>query len=481
MSIRSKCLLVYPNVVRAERYRGCLGIFGGRQIPLGLFCLAAWLRRYGCGVDAIDAEARGLPPEAVIAHIRRGGFDALGISTTTAVFHRAAELAVAVKSAFPRLPVIGGGPHVSALPRESLQACEAFDFAIPGEGEETLRETLESLESGAGFGGVRGLVFRGSGQIVANPPRPYIEDLDSLPFPAYDLIPDLSVYHPPPFNYRKRPAANVITSRGCPNECTFCAQATFGRKVRMRSPESVVEEIAMLLGRYGVREIAFADDTFTLRPERVRRIFEFAARRGLRFPWSCKTRVNTVDEDLLRFMRAHGCWHVALGIESGDERILATIRKNIRLEEVEHAVAASRRAGLVTKGYFMIGHPGESPETIAATLRLATRLKLDQIALTLNTPMPGTHQYRHAAECGTLEDTRWPAFSFWQPVFVPAGMTRRELTAWHARFLRRFYLRPAWLLRCAVSLFAHPNSLVQAWNMIRDFLRLGRARKPAPA
>jgi radical SAM superfamily enzyme YgiQ (UPF0313 family) len=477
VSLKSNFLLVYPNIIRAERYGGSLGIFGGKQIPLGVFYLAAYLRQHGCRVDVIDAEARGLPPEAIVAHLRQGGFDGLGISTTTAIFHRAVELARIVKRALPRLPVIAGGPHVSALPLESLSGCEAFDYAIPQEGEESLRETLEMIEAGADPAKVKGLVYRRDGQVVSNPARPYIEDLDSLPFPAYELIPDLTVYHPPPFNYRNRPVANVITSRGCPNECTFCAKATFGRGVRMRSAENVVEEIETLLRRYQVREIAFVDDTFTILPDRIHQIFELAARRGLRFPWSCKTRINAVDEELLRYMKTNGCWYVAFGVESGDEEILKEIRKNIQLADVERVIELSNRTGLVTKGYFMIGHPKESLRTIEATVRLATRLKLDQVAVTLNTPMPGTYQYHHAREHGSLEELSWSAFSFWQPVFVPAGMSREQLRAKHAEFLRRFYMRPGWLLRCAVSLLTHPNTFLQIWDLVRDFLRLARARK----
>jgi radical SAM superfamily enzyme YgiQ (UPF0313 family) len=473
VALTSRFLIVYPNIARAERFRGCLGVFGGKQIPLGLFYLAAYLRKYGCQVHAIDAEARRLPDAAIVAHLRQGEFDALGISTTTAVFPRAIELARTVKAALPRLPVIVGGPHVSSQPAESLD-CEAFDYAIPREGEETLRETVELLESGSDPAGVKGLVYREGGHVLSNAARPYIEDLDSLPFPAYDLIPDLGAYHPPPFNYRRRPVANVITSRGCPNQCTFCANATFGRRLRMRSAESVVEEIEMLLRRFHVREIAFSDDNLTASPRRVYEIFELAARRGLRFPWSCRSRVNTVDEPLLRYMKANGCWYIAFGMESGDEEILKVIRKNISRSQVERAVELSHRAGLVTKGFFIVGHPKESLRTIGTTVQFAMRLNLDQVAVMLNTPLPGTYQYQHAEEYGSLDKSSWSAFTFWRPVFVPSGLTRNQLLAKHREFLARFYLRPGWLLRHALGMLAHPNTAVQLWHIAGDFIRLAR-------
>ena len=281
MNFGRRIVLVYPNITKAERYRGNLGVFGGKQIPLGLFYLAGYLREHGCTVDAIDAEARNMPLERLVAHIREGRFDVLGISTTTVAFHRALELARAVKQALPDLPVVVGGPHVSSQPLHPLQFAE-FDYAVRNEGEETLLEIVQMLENGSDPAAIRGLVWRRGATPVMNEARPYIQDLDGLPLPAYDLIPDLSVYSPPPFNYRKRPTANIITSRGCPNECTFCENTTFGRKVRMRSAASIVDEIEFLMSRHGVREIAFVDDTFTVRPQRIYEIFDLAARRGWR-------------------------------------------------------------------------------------------------------------------------------------------------------------------------------------------------------
>jgi radical SAM superfamily enzyme YgiQ (UPF0313 family) len=472
---QKKILLVYPNITKSERYRGKLGLFGGKQIPLGLFYLAAYLRRHGRPVEAIDAEARDIAASAVVGYLQQGGFSSIGISTTTVTFHRALELAQLVKQALPEMPVILGGPHVSSQPAHPMQF-KAFDYAVRNEGEETLRETLEMIENRSDPAKVRGLVYRCEGQSVLNPPRAYIQDLDSLPFPAYDLIPDIRVYTPPPFNYRRRPVANVITSRGCPNECTFCENSTFGRKVRMRSAESVVEEIELLIRRYGVREIAFVDDTFTIRPKRIYEIFDLAARRELRFPWTCMSRINTVNEELLRYMKANGCWYVSFGIESGDQDILKEIRKNIRLPDVERVTEICRRIGLSTKGFFIVGHPKESPATIDRTIEFARRLKLDHVVVTINTPMPGSYQYEHARDYGDLDDSSWSEFNYWRPVFVPRGMTRDQLLSKHQEFLKRFYLRPGLLLRHARMLLADPNTLIQIWNLAKDFVHSIKSR-----
>lgn len=475
MNFGRRIVLVYPNITKAERYRGNLGVFGGKQIPLGLFYLAGYLREHGCTVDAIDAEARNMPLERLVAHIREGRFDVLGISTTTVAFHRALELARAVKQALPDLPVVVGGPHVSSQPLHPLQFAE-FDYAVRNEGEETLLEIVQMLENGSDPAAIRGLVWRRGATPVMNEARPYIQDLDGLPLPAYDLIPDLSVYSPPPFNYRKRPTANIITSRGCPNECTFCENTTFGRKVRMRSAASIVDEIEFLMSRHGVREIAFVDDTFTVRPQRIYEIFDLAARRGLKFPWSCMSRVNTVDEKLLRYMRANGCWYVSFGIESGDEDVLKVIRKNIKLPDVERVIDVSSRIGLRTKGFFIVGHPKETVATIDKTIDFARRLKLDHVVVTVNTPMPGTVQFEQAREYGSLDDSSWAAFNYWRPVFVPRGMTAEQLLEKHVEFLHRFYLRPRLLLHHGWTLAKDPNTVVQLWHLATGLARLMRDR-----
>ena len=466
-----RLLLVYPPILKAERYGSKLGIFGGKQIPLGLFYLAAYVRQNGFAVEALDAESLNLDPEAIVSVLRQGNFNVLGISVTTVSFHRGLALARIVKRSIPETTVIVGGPHVSCMPTQPLQF-DAFDYAVPHEGEQTLVDFLRALQNGTDPRSVHGVVFRRDGAIVASPGRDYIRDLDSLPHPAYDMIPDMGAYTPPPFNYTRRPVANVITSRGCPNDCTFCENSTFGRRVRMRSAENIADEIHLLTTRYGIREIAFVDDTFTLSRKRIQRIFQRTRELGLFFPWTCMSRINTVDESLLQYMRDNGCWYIAFGIESGDPAILKRIRKNISLTDVRDRVDSCAALNIKTKGFFMIGHPGESVETIDRTIEFATGLKLDHIVVTINTPMPGSHQYRHAAEFGTLDNTDWSQFNYWQPVFVPHGLSCGLIHAKQKEFLKRFYSHPERLARGLRRSLREPrNTLYQCRNMAVDFWR----------
>lgn len=462
--------MVYPPISKMDRYGSELGVFGGKQIPLGVFCLAAYLRQQGYAVQALDAEARELTNDDIVQTLRTGGFDVLGISSTTVAFHRALELAESVKAASPETTIVIGGPHVSSQPAHPLQFA-AFDYAICNEGEETLVELLRMLAERKDPRDVRGLVYRRNGEVIANPCRPYIADLDALPLPAYDMIPDMEIYSPPPFNYKRLPVANIMTSRGCPNACTFCENTTFGRQFRVRGAEGIVAEIEFLIEKYGVREISFVDDTFTVKRSRIYEIFDLTRKRGLKFPWSCMSRVNTVDEELLRYMRDNGCWYISFGVESADEEILRTIHKNITPASVQLAIEICHRLGIVTKGFFMIGHPRETVATIDETIAFAKRIPLRHVVVTINTPMPGTEQYKHARKYGTLDESDWKRFNYWKPVFVPHGLTAEILLAKQQQFIREFYLRPRLLLRQLQFALSSPSNFRQLVRIVAGSIR----------
>lgn len=449
----SRVLLVYPPISKQERYSSEIGASGGNQIPLGVFYLAAELRRHGHPVNVIDGEANNLTAEQIVETAVEWSADLVGISSTTVAFHRALELARIIKARLPDALIVLGGPHVSSNPEHAMSYGE-FDYGVIGEGERTLVELCRALAGGADVGAIAGMAYRREGKLQINPRPALIDDLDSLPFPAYDLLPDIRRYNPPPCNYKRLPAVNVITSRGCPNQCTFCDRCVFGQKLRQRSAENVADEVEMLYRDYGVREIAFVDDTFTIGKKRVYRIFELLDQRKIHVHWTCMSRVNTVDEELLRFMRQHGCWHVSFGIESGNQDILRRIKKNITLAQVEKAIGMCRTVGIKTKGFFMLGHPGETAETIDQTIDFALRLPIDDIVATINTPIPGSPQYAEAELHGALDRTDWSQFNYWRPVFVPAGLTQEYLLEKHREFYRRFYLRPRVLLRYAASMFS---------------------------
>jgi radical SAM superfamily enzyme YgiQ (UPF0313 family) len=401
-----RVLLVYPPISKRERYCSAIGSAGGNQTPLGVFYLAAYLRQHEHEVEVIDGEARGLSADDIVARASEFHPELVGISSTTVAFHRALEVAGELKRRWPETPIVLGGPHASSNVRHAM-SFPVFDFAVLGEGEVTLEELARTIAARGDLSAVQGIAFRQGDQAIVTEPRPPLMDLDSLPLPAYDLIPDLAAYVPPPCNYKKQPVANVITSRGCPNVCTFCDRSVFGQCLRQRSAANIAAEIEHLCRTYGVREIAFVDDTFTIQPARMRELFELLAEKKIAFPWTCMSRINTVDRETLRFMRAHGCWHVSFGIESGNEDILRRIRKNISLEQVRRVVGWCRELGMRTKGFFIIGHPGETVETMEQTIQFGVDLPLDDVVVTINTPIPGSQQHAEAQQYGSLDETDW--------------------------------------------------------------------------
>lgn len=448
-----KVFLVYPPISKAERYSSEIGNSGGDQIPLGIFCLAAYLRSRGIEVDVVDAEAELLSSEDIVARISSFNPGLVAISSTTVAFHRSLELARAVKESFSDLPTVLGGAHVTSNCSHAM-GFEGFDFGVVGEGELTLFELVQALRHGNSFESISGLAWRNGPEVVVNSKRAFIEDLDELPFPAFDLIPDLGKYNPPPSNYKKLPVANIMTSRGCPSQCTFCDNSIFGTKFRKRSPGNIADEIELLVKQFGVREIAFVDDTFTVDIRQIYALFDELDRRGIHFPWTCMSRINTVDKDLLKFMRDHGCWHISFGIESGNEEVLRRIKKNITLDAVRRVIGWCSELGVKTKGFFIVGHPGDSLETIDQTTRFALELPLDDAVITINTPIPGSPQFGEVDKWGTLDVTDWSKFNYWRPVFVPKGMTQEMLIAKQQEFYRRFYFRPRILWRYFLSFFS---------------------------
>ena len=220
----------------------------------------------------IDAEANNMSYEQIVSVAQDFLPQVIGISSTTVAFHRALSVAGFLKESFPDVIIVIGGPHPTAAV-EDVMSNREFDYAILGEGEVVLQNLIDAVQNGSDYKFLAGLAYREDGIVHVNHQKNFIENISELPFPAYDMVPDFSLYNPPPMNYKKLPVANIVTSRGCPNQCTFCGHSVFGRTLRQRSPENIADEIELLNKYYNIREIAFVDDTFTINPERIKKIF----------------------------------------------------------------------------------------------------------------------------------------------------------------------------------------------------------------
>ena len=245
------------------------------------------------------------------------------------------------------------------------------------------------------------------------------------------------------------PFAALVTSRGCPYHCAYCSKPIFGNRFRAQKPERVLEEVAYIRERFGVREIAFYDDVFTLDKKRVHEIADGLIKKGTQLSWTCEARVNLVDRELLQHIKQAGCYAIAYGIESAAPEILDTLSKDITLKQVEEAVRITREANLQTIGYFMIGSPGESPETIRQTIQFAKKLKLDFAQFSITTPFPGTELYNLLGD--KSKDIPWESFVYsgadsqLVPVFESEQLSRNDLKYWARQAYKEFYLRPVYL------------------------------------
>ncbi|MDD5449441.1 MAG: radical SAM protein [Candidatus Omnitrophica bacterium] len=435
-----KIILINPPISTVERYGRDIGDIAGHQAPLGLCYLAGFLEKYGFEVSFIDAQAEGLSNREIRKKISSFKPDAVGITSTTVAFHRAKSLATDIKLSKPDIPIIIGGPHVTANPRETL-SFKCFDYGVMREGEITLFELLKGLKRNDSLEGLPGVVLRKNGNVIINPQRPYIDDLDSLPFPARHFLPDIKKYVPPLGSYSDTPAVSIITSRGCPYGCIFCDKNVFGRTIRYHSPEYVVSEIKNVITRYGAKEIFFVDDTFTVNEERVRKILFLMQREKIRIKWTCMTRANNITEDLLETMKAAGCWQISIGVESGNQQVLDFIKKGITLGQVRDVVNWSHKLGIYVKGFFIIGHPIDTVKTIDETIDFAKSIPFSDVVVTFATPIAGSELYSMAPKYGLFHGNDWSKLSYWKPVFVPFGLSEKIFYIKQKQFYREFYFR----------------------------------------
>ena len=440
-SENKKIAFVNPPLTAQERY----GKFrnGGDFIPpYGLTHLAASVRQMGWEPAIVDAPALGLDCSEAAKAALDGGARVIGITAATMSIFNAHDLAKAIKLQNPKATVIIGGPHVTALPDDTLQRFPSFDFAVVGEGDLTITELLPALEDGSGLEDVSGITYRRNGAIEVTATRGLVPDLDTLPMPAWDLLPDLATYYRPSImGYVRLPANSIVLSRGCPFHCTFCSAAVFGNTIRAYSAEYAFEMMAEMSRRYGIRELEIRDENFLVKRKRMQDLCERLRSSGLDLTWSCNARVDAIDREILQVMRDAGCWQIAFGIESGDQGILDLEQKSVTLDEIRKAVRMTAEAGIQARGFFMLGHPGETEETLRKTVEFACELPLSSVHFTHFTPLPGSPIYPEARKYGSFDED-WRKLTYWHPVFVPHGLDRATIAKWERRAFRRFYLRP---------------------------------------
>ncbi len=396
-------------------------------LPMGIAALAAYLReRTEVEVGALDAVVEGydqvedlggdtvrfgLGFDEIEARIAEFGPDLLGISTIfSSQFPFVREITRRAKAADPELFVVTGGTYPSFYPERALETSE-LDAVVIGEGELPLTEIIERLNAGRGLDDVAAVAYRDGEAVVVHAERNLIEDLDTLPEPARDLFPVeqyFAVNLPMQAISRDRRNLSVSTSRGCPYGCRFCSSTIhWGRRYRMRSVESVLDEMEHLKERYGVGEIKFEDDNLTFDKDRAKALFAGMIERGLNFHWNTPNgiAVRHLDDEMLGLMKRSGCYELTLAVESGDAEVLKNIiHKPMKLDEARSAAARIKAHGIETAGYFIIGFPGETRAQVENTLRFSSSLGLDRVYIFMYTPLPGTPLAEEALERGLVRE-----------------------------------------------------------------------------
>ncbi|MCX7168956.1 MAG: radical SAM protein [Proteobacteria bacterium] len=476
-----KCALIVPAWAPEEIFSaGTAGSQINYWQPLGLLYLAASLTRAGHQVAFFDGAF--LSQEQILRRVTVWAPDFAGIYATTFGWPKAVATATALKRAAPRLYLCVGGPYPTAMREACLRgAGVSFDAVVAGEGEVTVVELLERLAYGRSAAGVSGVIYRTGDNIVCNPPRPLIEDLDALPFPARELLGDRRAYIPPPATYRRQPVATLLTSRGCNRRCLFCYQPDRERRggrdgVRYRSIDNVLQEIELCLAQ-GYCEIKFLDDSLAADYDRAMRLAQTIKARRLDFTWFASACVNQVDLPLLQAFKAAGCWAILLGAESGVQKNLNTLRKGTTLAQIRRAVAAAKLAGLRVSTPFLFGIPGETFTEGLQTIDFALELDPDLANFHALTPFPGTPLYEQAAQLGSVS-ADLADYTYQGAAFVPHSMSREEILRLRQLALRRFYSRPKFIARHLLAL-RNWNDCKAALAGARSLFWLWLGGKPA--
>lgn len=435
---------------------------------LGVGYLASSLIAAGHSVDLSIRRSELISPE----FFAERHYDVVGVKILSPGFQYAVQTIEAVKKSGTETTIVVGGPHVSGVPEKVFSHFTDASFGVRGEGEGTLVKLVELLERGDAsskdFSDVENLIWHDGEETIVNK-QSFVDDLDTLPFPAWQLMKPSS-FPPMPFNAysRNHPIAPVLTSRGCPYQCTFCGNVKVnGRLLRKRSAENIINELLLLKSEYGVREIQFWDDNCTHQKGSLRQVLRYMVDNQMNLSWSAPNgiRLDTVDAVLPPLMKASGCFQVNVGIESGSLRILKKIKKGVTPEIVREKVPLLRKAGIEVIGFFMIGFPGETAQEIKNTISLAMEVPINGASFAIYNPLPGTEL---AKEIGNHDEDRPDVYNNLDYIRYPNNLsevTYDELRKIQRNTYLKFHLRP-------VPIISNLKNLNNLYKLVLIFMRI---------
>lgn len=467
-----KILLVHPLGYRADAAGQDISRIANIMPPLGLASIAAYLEQRGTGADIVDCYARPDSDRAIRDYLLAEKPAFIGLSCTTSSFHDGIRIAQMARQTVPGIQTVFGGPHVSALKEQLFANFPAMDYAVIGEGEETMAELIRCGRDDPSS--VKGIIYRKGSEVSFTGYRDKGLVLDDLPFPAYEKLAGFpNSYMLPIFNYPQTPNTSCISSRGCPYACSYCDRSVFRRSFRYNSAGYLYEHLRYLRERFGIRHINFYDDQFTFNRQRVEEFTGMMIDRPLGMTFNCAVRAEHIDRELLVRMKSAGCWMMSLGIESGDEELLAQHRQNADLDHLARKIRMIKDAGLRTKGLLMMGLPGETEASIRRSMKYVFSLPIDDFNLAKFTPFPGSPIYENIRELGEFDED-WEKMDCMNFLFITKGMTRERLESLFQEFYRNHFKRPKVLWGYVTMLWRSPDSWLRFLGNLSNFMKFTR-------
>ena len=448
--------------------------------PLGLAGIAAYLDRFQVQSHIIDCYAEPDSDALIIKYLKEEKPEFIGFSCTTSSFLDGIRIAEYSKKIIPETQIVFGGVHVSALKEKIVQSYPVIDYIVVGEGEHTLSQLLKSNKTD--LEKIKNIVFRKkNGSVIFTGYRKKLLDLDTLPFPAYEKLPGYpSSYKLPIFNYPKVPNASCISSRGCPYSCSYCDRSVFRKSFRYNSAQYLFNHLKYLKDNFNIKHINFYDDQFTFNRPRVEAFARLMIKNPLEMTFNCAARAEHLDFELLKLMKAAGCWMISLGIETGDETLLAQHRQNPDLKMMRDTIHLIKAAGIRVKGLLMMGLPGESEESIKKSKAYVFSLPIDDFNLAKFTPFPGSPIYSQIKEqgekIGTFKED-WEKMDCMQFLFIPKGLTKERMEVLFIDFYKSHFKRIKVLMGYVSMAWQSPDSWIRFIKDMAGFLKFAFTNK----
>lgn len=463
-----KILLVNPPSLQAL-YKGSRITAAVPKLPAqAIGILSGVLLKEGFDVKPLDLLLEKEPYQTLRATIEEFSPDAVGVSFITPLHNEVAEIARVTKGLKPDCFMIAGGPHATALPEDTLNSLD-FDAVVIGEGEITLPELLRADN----LSNIKGIAFKDDGQVLRTEPRELISDLDTLPLPAWHLF-NVNGYRASRITSRRNPIGSIVTGRGCVYPCSFCDRSVFGKTFRKKSPSRVIEELEYLMD-CGFKEVHFLDDMFTMDMDHAKDVCRLILKSGMDFTINlcAGLRVDRVEKELFGLLKDAGCYTVSFGVESGNEEILKRNGKNFSLDQCREAFALAREAGLERVGFFMLGFPEDTVETMKQTIDFAVELNPTYAKVSKVVPYPSTRIFTDLEARGLIISKDWSQYHYHasENVWEHPNLSWDEIKDHYYQFYKRFYLRPSYVMGRLKRGILRGDPFFDAYYAVMNFIR----------